>query len=259
VLSDDSTQAVFICSRHSQHANQVLQAVEADKSVFVEKPLAVNQSQLADLEEAFINRPARVLVGFNRRFSPMLRMVKTHLAGAGPLSVHYRCNAGPAPAGHWLADPNEGGRIVGEGCHFFDVFAFLTESRPVSVFAALVGGDDADQLQISVTYSDGSVCQLSYVADGARYTSKERLEVFGGGKSALLDDYRSVELHQGTKRVSKKRSFGQDKGHRQELIEFIAAVKSGGGMPIPLESLLSTTRVSLAAVESARNRSIVDL
>ncbi len=259
ILTDDATQAVFVCSRHSRHADQVLQALEAGKAIFVEKPLAVNDEQLATLEDAFVQRPARVLVGFNRRFSPMLRLVKSHFENAGPLTIHYRCNAGPAPTGHWLADPSEGGRIIGEACHFIDVFQFLTESQPVRIFAASLGGDDPDNMQISVAYANGSVCQLSYITTGARHTSKERLEVFGGGKSALLDDYRSLELHQGTRRVMKKRSFSQDKGHRQELIDFMHAVKSGAPMPIALESLVSTTRVSLAAVESARSQSIVEL
>ncbi len=259
VLADDTTQAVFVCSRHSQHADQVLKAIEAGKTVFVEKPLAVDADQLTMLEEAFADGSARVLVGFNRRFSPMLRLVQSHFANAGPLSMHYRCNAGPAPKDHWLADPREGGRIVGEGCHFFDVFQYLTGSHPVSVYAAQLGSDDPDHLQVTVTYANGSVCQLSYITEGARYTPKERLEVFGGGKSALLDDYRLLELHQGTKRTAKKRSFSQDKGHRQELVEFIDAVKSGGSLPISLESLLSTTRVSLAAVESARTQTVVEL
>lgn len=259
VLNDDAAQAVFVCSRHSQHADQVLRAVAAGKAVFVEKPLAVNSDQLAELEDVLADGSPRVMVGFNRRFSPMLRQVKSHFVGTGPLSIHYRCNAGPAPTGHWLADPNEGGRIIGEACHFLDVFGFLTDSRPASVSASHVGGDDPDNVIATITYANGSVCQLSYLTDGARFTSKERLEVFGGGRSALLDDYRLVELHQGTRRTLKKRSFSQDKGHRQELIDFIAAVKSGGPMPIPLESLLSTTRLSLAIVESARTKSFVEL
>lgn len=174
--------------------------------------------------------------------------LKTHFAGVHPLSVHYRVNAGIVPAEHWVSDPAEGGRIVGEGCHFLDFFAFLTDSHPVSVDRISVDRSSPDDVQLLVTYADGSVCHLTYTTTGAKATSKERVEVFGGGRSGLLDDFRSLQLDTGSKRVlNQKAWFSQDKGHAAELAAFIEAVRQGTPMPISLESLLATTEATFAA------------
>jgi predicted dehydrogenase len=192
------------------------------------------------------------MVGFNRRFAPLAGELKEFLRGRGPLSVQYRCNAGPPPDEHWIADPAEGGRIVGEACHFFDFFAFLTDSAPRSVFAAAPSTGSADDAAITVTYADGSVCQLFYTSAGSPAYSKERVEVFAGGCVGVLDDFRRLELHATGKRAKQHKLFQADKGHRDELAAFIAVVRAGGEMPIAAESLVATTLVSFAALESVR-------
>jgi predicted dehydrogenase/threonine dehydrogenase-like Zn-dependent dehydrogenase len=277
ILSDAGTDAVFIATRHSQHADLVLRALQAGKAVFVEKPLAVNAEQLErvrretsderrdpekDLAQVSDRRfgtdsgsplstlPSRLslMVGFNRRFAPMAVALKQHFAGVHPLHMTYRGNAGTIPAEHWLSDPAEGGRIVGEGCHFLDFFAYLTDAAPVSVERYAVDRSSPDDVQLTVQYDDGSVGHLIYTTTGAKATSKERVEVFGGGRSGLLDDYRALQLDTGSKRVVNQKSwFSQDKGHAAELAAFVDALRSGSPMPIPLESLLATTEASLLA------------
>jgi predicted dehydrogenase len=265
ILSDAETDAVFIATRHSQHADLVLRALQAGKAVFVEKPLAVNAEQFERVKRAVvrssevpehpschppsaIRHPPSLMVGFNRRFAPMAVAMKQHFAGVHPLHMTYRVNAGTIPAEHWLSDPAEGGRIVGEGCHFLDFFAFLTDAAPVSVERYAVDRSSPDDVQLTVQYDDGSVGHLIYTTTGAKVTSKERVEVFGGGRSGLLDDFRSLQLDTGSKRaVNQKSWFSQDKGHAAELAAFVASVRGDSAMPIPLESLLATTEVCLLA------------
>lgn len=188
------------------------------------------------------------MVGFNRRFAPMAVALKQHFADVHPLHMTYRVNAGTIPAEHWLSDPAEGGRIVGEGCHFLDFFAFLTDAAPISVERYAVDRSSPDDVQLTVQYDDGSVGHLIYTTTGAKVTSKERVEVFGGGRSGLLDDFRALQLDTGSKRVVNQKSwFSQDKGHAAELAAFVASVRSGSAMPISLECLLATTEASLIA------------
>ncbi len=267
ILNDPGTDAVFIATRHSLHADLVCQALEAGKAVFVEKPPAINAEQMervkrclgreesqrdsAEGQRSTFNSQPLLMVGYNRRFAPMAVKLKLHFDGIHPLNIHYRVNAGTIPAEHWLSDPAEGGRIIGEACHFFDFFAFLTDSTPVSVDRLAVDRSSPDDAQMLATYADGSVCHLTYTTTGAKATSKERGEVFGGGRSGLLDDFRSLQLDTGSKRVFNQRNwFSQDKGHAAELARFIQAVRLGQPMPISLESLLATTELSFAAARS---------
>ncbi len=276
ILNDPGTDVVFIATRHSQHADLVCRALKSGKAVFVEKPLAINAEQLEQVrsilhvntasvaqpstlnpqpstshpQPSTLNPPPLLMVGYNRRFAPMAVQLKQHFAGVHPLSVHYRVNAGTIPPEHWLSDPAEGGRIIGEACHFFDFFAFLTDSTPVSVERYAVDRSTLDDVQVLVSYADGSVGHLTYTTTGAKATSKERVEVFGGGRSGILDDFRSLQLDTGSKRVLNRRSwFSQDKGHSAELRAFIEAVRKGGPLPITMESLLATTEVSFIAAK----------
>ena len=245
IFADPATDAVFIATRHSQHADLVVKALNAGKAVFVEKPLAINMEQLEQVREAAAKSSRGVMVGFNRRFAPMAVALKKHFSGIHPLSVHYRVNAGTIPAEHWVADPAEGGRIIGEGCHFLDFFAFLTDSEPVSVDRIAVDRSSPDDVQLLLTYANGSVCHLTYTTTGAKATSKERVEVFGGGRSGILDDYRLLQLDTGSKRVVNQKAWlSQDKGHAAEIAQFVEAVAQNRPMPISLESLIATTLAS---------------
>ncbi len=250
VLEDAETDAVVIVTPHSQHADGVCRALAAGKAVLVEKPLAINVDGLRKIHKTLQAHPHNLLIGFNRRFAPLAIELKNHFTGRGPLNVQYRCNAGPLTADHWISDPSEGGRIIGEACHFLDFFTFLTGAAPVTVFAAAPSVGSADDAAITVTYADGSVCQLVYSSTGPSSYSKERIEVFGGGMAGVLTDFRTLEMHSDSERFKPRKSMQADKGHSRELAAFVDAIQRGVPSPISVESLFDTTLVSFAALES---------
>jgi len=253
ILGDPDTDALFIATPHSQHADMVCRALESGKAVFVEKPLATSVEQLVRVRDALDQSPGLLMVGFNRRFSRLAVELKEYLRGSGPLTVNYRCNAGPLPEDHWIADPSEGGRIVGEACHFFDFFAFLTDSEPERVWASPMAPVSPDDMVVTVSNSDGSVCQLTYVSSGPAALSKERVEVIGGGRVGIIEDFRTLMLARNEGAGKKRKLLRSEKGHLAEMEAFVRSVKQGSPAPISPESLLATTSVSLAAVASARS------
>ena len=247
--------AVFIVTRHDQHAAQASAALRAQKHVFVEKPVAIDRQGLADVLAAQAASGRILTVGFNRRFSPLARELFTFFEKRrSPLVMHYRVNAGEIPADSWIHDPAVGGgRIIGEGCHFIDLCAYLAGAPPVSVFAQGIspaGGARADDnVDISVRFADGSVATIAYVATGDATAGKERLEVLGDGASAVLEDFRTLSLRRSGKERNVKK-MGQDKGHRAGVLAFIEAVKAGGAPPIPVATIAAVTEATFAAVES---------
>jgi len=198
-------------------------------------------------------------VGFNRRFAPLGLRMRDFLKQAGePLSVHYRVNAGPLPSDHWALDPAQGGgRIIGEACHFIDYLTFLIGSPPEQVHAQGIPGGQGDNAQISLRFPDGSVGTVDYLTSGDRAFPKERVEAFGGGKVAVLDDFRSLELVSGGK-VKRTRSK-QDKGHRAIWQAFTAAIRQGGPAPIPYPELIGATQATFGAVDSLRTGHAIEL
>lgn len=263
VLHDKQVNTLAILTRHHLHARQVMAALRAGKHVFCEKPLALNAAELQEIEQVLLETAEEgtaplLMVGFNRRFAPFAQQMQAFLSGrAEPLSAHYRVNAGYIPLSHWVHDPVQGGgRLIGEGCHFIDFLTFLVGSPPLSVSA--VGLPDGgryreDNLSLTFTFSDGSLGTLSYLANGDKSFSKERVEVFCAGRVAVLDDYRSLELvQQGSRRVQRAR-LRQDKGHAAEWQAFSAALLAGGPPPIPYEHLFGVTRASFAAVQALRS------
>jgi predicted dehydrogenase len=251
VTGDDQTDLIILTTPHSQHADAICQIVAAGKAAFVEKPLAISTEQLSRVVAAVDAHQGRVMVGFNRRFSPLMVEMKEFVGGRGPLMMQYRCNAGQLPPDHWISDPAEGGRIIGEACHFIDLFAHLTGAAPVQVNAAAPATGSVDDAAITVTYDDGSVGQLTYTSQGSSSAGKERLEVFAGGTTAVLDDFRTLEVYPASGGRRRRKLARPDKGHAAELKAVIEAVAAGRPMPIPFPSLVDTTLVTLAAVESA--------
>jgi predicted dehydrogenase len=256
-----------IATRHHLHARQVLAGLEAGKHVFVEKPLCLSEEELLRIEDVYgglaRNRAAPVLmVGFNRRFAPLARRMKERFLRVNePLVIHYRVNAGPVPLDHWVQDTDEGGgRMLGEVCHFVDFLIFLSGSLPVRVSAAVLpdlGLYKDDNLAATVELADGSIGTITYVANGASRFPKERVEVFGGGATAVLDNFRRLELYRdGSKEVVRAR-LRQDKGYRDEMAAFVEAIRSGGPAPIPLDQLFAATRGTLALVQCVKTRSPV--
>lgn len=256
VIEDPDVHAVVIATRHDQHAALTGRALEAGKCVFLEKPLAIAEPELARLMALAREHPARVFVGFNRRFAPLLGAAKDFLRErGGRLAVTYRVNAGRVPSDSWVLDPAVGGgRIIGEVCHFVDALCYLTDALPARVHAAHVPVDDErsrdrDAVLATITMTDGSVGTVQYVASGDPSVSKEYLEAFGGGRAALLDNYRSLTLHAGNRR-RRKRLLNQAKGHAEEVAAFLGAVERGEPMPIPFDTLVAVTQTTFLIHES---------
>ena len=263
IINDEKVNTVAILTRHDLHAELVIKALEAGKHVFVEKPLAVNAEQLAQVEEALTHHSSLVTVGFNRRFAPLAKELAAFYADrVEPLHIHYRINAGYIPLKHWLHDPEQGGgRIIGEGCHFIDFVTFLVGESPISVTAHALpdnGKYREDNVSMTFTFPDGSIGVVDYLANGDKSVPKERVEVFGGGKVATLNDYRSLEMVHNGKRKTIKNRLGQDKGWKDEMLALEKAVKTGE-LPIPYEHLIGVTKASFAAVESLRTKTPVDI
>ena len=254
ILSDPAVNTVFIATRHDTHAMLAAEALEAGKNVFVEKPLALGEDELAHvLEVASQNSGCRLLVGYNRRFSPLARQAREvfrHVSG--PLLINYRVNAGYLPKDHWVQTEQGGGRILGEVCHFVDLLQFVIGSEPVNVHAVAMAADNAqmpdqDNVVISLSFRNGSVGQISYVACGDKLLNKERIEIFGGGQSFVIDDFRQGEHYAGG---SRRRLKLPGKGHQEEVEVFLRAIRDGGPSPIPLDSLALTSAVTFAILDS---------
>ena len=257
MLDDPDVQAVFILVGHHLHARFVCEALEAGKHVFVEKPLALNAEQLANVEETAAKYPDRlVMVGFNRRFSPHTIRIKKLLTGRSePLTMTMTVNAGAIPPEHWTQNPETGGgRIIGEGCHFIDLLSFLAGSPVARVSAMTVGEGPAvreDKMSILLGFADGSVGTVNYFANGSKSYPKEMLEVFSDGRVLRMENFRQT-IGYGFKGFTKLKTWRQDKGHAEEVARFIKRVEQGGAALIPFEEIVNATRASFAAGESAK-------
>jgi predicted dehydrogenase/threonine dehydrogenase-like Zn-dependent dehydrogenase len=258
LLQDPRIKAVVIATRHNLHASQTLAAMRAGKAVFCEKPLCLNEGELAALVCASAADPAPLLmVGFNRRFAPMALQLKQFLSQIHePLAIHYRVNAGYIPADHWVNDPEQGGgRILGEVCHFVDFLCFLAGACPGEVQAQTVGNPgqySMDNVVATLKFANGTLGTISYLANGDKSASKERVEVFGGGSVGILDDFRRLELvRNGRKQIVRAR-WGQDKGHQAEMQAFVDALMGKIPPPVPLEQVVGSTLATLRLQNSCQ-------
>jgi len=254
VLGDREINAVVIATRHDSHAALARDALARDKAVFVEKPLALTRDELADVLVAARRNPA-LMVGFNRRFSPHTERVRRAFERrAGALVIAIRVNAGPIPATSWIHDPEVGGgRLLGEGCHFVDLAGAIAGARPRSVRAVGIGSEDPasrlrDNFSIAIDYADGSIATIVYTSKGDPALGKERVEVFGDGVAAVIDDFHTSTITRGGS--TDRHRTRQDKGHREQLARFVAMAANGGAPPIPLADLEASTLATIAALES---------
>jgi polar amino acid transport system substrate-binding protein len=264
LLQDGEIKAVIIATRHGTHANLACQSLRAGKAVFIEKPLAMNEQELGEVEAAYraASRPF-LMVGFNRRFAPAIQALRQFLAGSRePKLTIYRINAGFLPLDHWTQDLEQGGgRIIGEVCHFIDLIGYLNSSRLISVYAQSLpdlGKYRMDNLAVTLRYEDGSVGSLIYAANGDKSLAKEYLEVYCQGKVAILRDFRELSLiFNGKSKIQK--SAGQDKGHKNEMAAWVGAISSGGTEPIPFQEAVETTRATFALIQSIKSGDAVRL
>ena len=262
VVSDPQVDAVVIATRHGSHAKLSARALAAGKHVFCEKPLALDEDELREALEAATESGRILLVGFNRRFSPLLRQLKSFV-GEAPLVANYRVSPAHIPASQWPHDLDEGGgRILGELCHFIDALVYLAGANVRTVAAA--AADDPslpvqarDNVVVNLTFTDGSVGTITYAAGGAESVPKERLEAFAGGRTGILDDYTSLDLH-GDGAPRKETARAQDKGHAEEIRAFVEGIKSGVP-PLSLDEIENVSLAALGVVESLRSGSTVAL
>lgn len=254
ILGNAGINTVFIATPHSSHAELVVKALEAGKSVFVEKPLAINMVQLNSVVEAKRKYQMPLMVGFNRRFAAISEAIKHEFRDSSePLMVNIRVNAGMIPKGHWIQNPEiGGGRIIGEVCHFIDLMQFLTDSEPVSVFAESINTDNSivttfDNISAIIKFSNGSVGSLTYLANGDKAMPKERIEVYGSGNTGLINDFRDGLFFRGGK-TTKLKSSG--KGHREEIGKFLGALSRGEDSPLDFKSICLTTITTFKIIDS---------
>jgi len=256
--------AVVIATRHESHASLAARALGAGRDVFVEKPAALDEMQLSALGDAVNSSKARLLVGFNRRFSPFARRVSEAFSrrSAG-LVMTARILAGRLPAGSWVTDAKVGGgRVVGEACHFVDLFSFWAGAPPVRVSAHAIGPDcgwdRGDNLVIALSFADGSVGNIAYSAMGDASVGKERYEVACEGTVAVIEDFRAMHV---TSRGKTKtwRTLRGDKGHAAEMAAFVDACLHDRPSPIAWESIEATTRATFAIERAWREGALIDL
>jgi predicted dehydrogenase len=259
ILEDPDIHCIFIATRHNLHAQFAAQGLQQKKHVFVEKPLALSENELSEVITAYRNSPAKLMVGYNRRFSQLLKEVKEFFRSRqSPLIIQYRVNAGYIPKTHWTQNPTEGGgRILGEVCHFVDAMQYLTDADPTRVYAEAISSDgsncvNSDNVTITISFSDGSLGAITYVALGDTGLGKERIEIFGGNTSAVVDDFRVAEFYSNRRRIKKVKHTG--KGHKEEVKEFIDALGAGRASPISFKSLVLTTTTTFGIHESLRKQ-----
>jgi predicted dehydrogenase/threonine dehydrogenase-like Zn-dependent dehydrogenase len=251
VIEDDDLDAIFIVTRHQTHADLVCRVLRTGKTVFVEKPLALTREEVDQIVEVVAETGNdRLMVGFNRRFAPLLTQMKSQFGPASSTAVtRYLVSAGALAAGSWYGNEVlEGSRFTGEGGHFIDTLSWWAGSLPEEVYA--IPGPEKDDVQVTVRFQNGSSGVISYVTAGNARFPKETFDAAGAGRSARLDNFRKATIWTGRRRATTRARGGQDKGQRAELAQFVQASLSGAAMPIPLESLVAVTKATIAVRES---------
>ena len=255
ILEDELVDLVLVTTQHHMHANMTIEAIKTGKSVFVEKPLALNHQELDEIIELYNINEVNITVGFNRRFAPLAKKMKKVLGNAAnPINIIATMNAGFVPKDVWLHDMEiGGGRIIGEACHYIDLCTYLTDSKVVSVCMNSMGinpQENTDNASILLKYENGSNAVINYFANGSKSYSKERVEVFSQERTLIMDNWRSLKGY-GFKGFSSSKS-AQDKGHFNQFKALLNQQKNGGSSIIPFSEIINTTRASFAAIESLK-------
>lgn len=255
IMKDPEVDLVMICTRHNLHGSMVLEALKLGKHVFVEKPLALTRDELNQIEAFYSSAKARaalpvLMTGFNRRFSPYVQRIREFLQGrTSPMIINYRMNAGYIPLDHWVHTEEGGGRNLGEACHIYDLFTYLTDSAAVSVDAqSIKPGTDyyshRDNFVAMVTFADGSVATLTYTSLGCNRYPKEQVEIFVDGSVLVLNDYKELAVAGGQRQGLKSKIA--NKGHKEELQNLAKAIRQGGDWPNPLWQQLQAMEIAFA-------------
>ena len=259
IFTDEKINTVFIATRHNLHADNVIDALNNNKNVFVEKPLCMNREELEKISGLYNQkRNLHLMVGYNRRFSPAIQQIMRSMDKDIPKAINYRINAGTMPKDHWVQDKEiGGGRIIGEVCHFIDLVMFLSGSKINLINAVSMENNPymMDTLTINMGFENGSIASICYFSNGAGSLPKENIEVFYANKVMVADDFKEVKTY--GKEVKSNKSGKQDKGHAQEVKEFIEAVENGKPTPISFEEIYDSTKATFDVIDSIRNKSAI--
>ncbi len=263
LLNNPDIDFIFCATRHNSHFKFVKEALLSNKPIFVEKPLCVNQNELDEIAKIYQETSARIMVGFNRQFSKPFKAIKDFFKyRKEPMNIIYRVNAGYIPKSHWVQYPENGGRIIGEVCHFINTMIFLTNSLPQSVFAQSVSSSNpelatADNITVNLKFRDGSVGSLIYSSAGDPSIPKEYCEVFCENKTSIMENFTRLTLARAGK--SKTLKFDGEKGIKNEIFETLNAYKNGSQMPISFEEIYYTTKTTFQIIESLKTNKILDI
>ena len=250
---NDKTNTVFIATRHDTHGAYVLKSLKANKNVFVEKPICLLESELEEIIKLKAKTNKSVMIGFNRRFSPLTKKLKQYL-GNNPMTMMYRVNAGSISSENWIQDLEiGGGRVLGEVCHFIDYLTFLNGSIPIKVSASALPDMNQlnDTLNILIQFENGSSGVVAYYANGPKSMTKEYIEVFSAGISATIDDFKKLTIY-GKRKPSKVKLFNQNKGQKEMVKAFINSLLKDGKAPIPFKEIVAVTKASFKVLESVK-------
>ena len=253
ILEDEEIDAILISTRHKLHAPISIKAAKNGKHILCEKPMAINKKDMKKVANIVGKNKIIYSVGFNRRYSSFSRKINEYLNDE-PLVANYRVNAGYLPRNHWIHDEDEGGRIIGEGCHFFDYVNWLTNSEPEEVYAVNLNSGkfyDPNNIISSIKYHDGSIIQINYNTIGNKKLGKEYLEIFTSNQTVLLDDYKSLNINGNTFK------WKRDKGHKQELEEFAMAIRGEKSNLLDINDALKTTKTTFMVIESIKKNKII--
>ncbi len=252
-ILNENTNTVFIATRHDSHGPYVLKALQSDKHVFVEKPLCLKEEELNNIVELKNKSNKTVMIGFNRRFSPLTKKLKKSL-GNNPVSMIYRINAGAIPKDNWIQDMEiGGGRIHGEVCHFIDYLTFINGSLPTKVSAHAI--PDANQLNdtlnVLLQFANGSTGVIAYYSNGSKSLTKEYIEVFSSGVSGVIHDFKELKLY-GKGKPKKKKLLNQNKGQKEMVEAYINGLLNDGKTPISFDEVVAVTKTCFAIIESIK-------
>jgi predicted dehydrogenase/threonine dehydrogenase-like Zn-dependent dehydrogenase len=260
IFKDSEVDIVMITTRHNKHASMVIDALEANKNVFVEKPLALNENELNEIITAYNKSNSTLTVGFNRRFSPHILKMK-NLLGNSQMNIIATMNAGFIPSNVWVHDMQVGGgRIIGEACHYMDLMIYLTGHKIVSVCMNAMGNnpsENTDNASILLKFENGSTGVINYFSNGSKSYAKERIEVFSQERVLVMDNFITTKGY-GFKGFSNLKTR-LDKGHKNQFEKLINQVKTGGNALIPFDEIINTTKASFAAIESLKENKWISI
>lgn len=262
ILEDEDVDLVFITTKHNMHASMVLETIQANKSVFVEKPLALTESELDAIVTEYHKQNVSINVGFNRRFAPLAKKMKRALGSDNtPMNIVATMNAGFISSHVWVHDMElGGGRIIGEACHYIDLCTYFVGSKVIAVCMNALGPnpqENTDNASILLRYENGSNAVINYFANGSKAYSKERVEVYSQERTLVMDNWRKLKSY-GFK-AGKNSSSKQDKGHFNQFQELIGQHQKGENAIIPFDEIVNTTKASFAAIESLKLNKWIDI